>query len=643
MLDTLKVLLKLPRILQLNKRYYAELDNQYVSYDSWIKQKELEYLAGTEHNTNDIQVVEYDEIGKTRYVGDVILFTKDRSRLANRALYAVISAFNENDEVCVVYGDEDEYNSNRTIRMNPVFRPDWSPDTLRNYFYFGSVVAMRKDVVPEDALDIYELTVKATEGMNSSQVAHVDYVLYHNDFTRDLFPGDTRFGYPECDDARVSIVVPSKDNPEVLRQLLESCVKLTTGVKYDVIIIDNGSSEEHQIVIKQLIVDITSAYKDSDKLLAGIEYIYSPQEFNFSRICNEGASHASGEYVLFLNDDIEIRDGKWLSKMVRYAAREHVGAVGAKLYYPDSRMIQHCGITNLRLGPVHKLQYKEDNRVYYDHSNDIDRDVLGVTGACLLMRKQLFDDIGGFDESLAVAFNDVDLCYTLHEKGLYNVVVNTTHLWHHESLSRGSDESKEKLERLMSERTKLYRKHPDLYGKDPFYHDYLTRDILDSNYTYAYEYEYKGSGREYSPRPKKISYTIKPEWENPCLIISLEQCGTLEYWLGPNEAAPDDRNTIYIGGYSFVAGSNNACFDFKILLKGSSGIYEINANKLYRPDLEINLDIDENAALCGFSIIPDVSDLPDDDYQVGVLAIGRASRLKLCRFTNRYIHIKQEE
>lgn len=643
MLDTLKHLLKMPRILQLNKRYYAELDNQYVSYDSWIKQKELEYLAGTEHNTSDIQVVEYSEIGQTKYVGDVILFTEDRSKLANRALYAVISAFNESDEVCVVYGDEDEYNSNRTIRMNPVFRPDWSPDTLRNYFYFGSVVAMRKNVVVEDAMDIYELTVKATEGMSASQVVHVDYVLYHNNFTKDLFWGDTRFAYPNIEVLPVSVVIPSKDNPEVLRQLLESCVKLTSGVKYDVIIVDNGSSEEHQIMIKQMIVDITSANKAANGMLTGIEYVYSPQEFNFSRICNEGASRAKGEYVLFLNDDIEIRDSKWLSKMVQYASREHVGAVGAKLYYPDSKVIQHCGITNLRLGPVHKLQYKEDSRVYYDHSNDIDRDVLGVTGACLLIRKSLFDAVGGFDENLAVAFNDVDLCYTLHEKGYFNVVVNTTHLWHHESFSRGSDESKEKLERLMGERTKLYNKHPDLYGRDPFYHDYLTRDILDSNYTYAYEYEYKRSGREYSPRPRKIGYRIKPEWENPCLIISLEQCGTLEYWLGPREAKPEDESKIFIGGYAFVAGSDNSCFDFRIMLKGSKDIYELPANKLYRPDLEINLDSDENAALCGFSIIPNIDDLPYDDYQVGVLAIGRASRLKLCRFTNRYIHIRQEE
>ncbi|MBP9995732.1 MAG: glycosyltransferase [Lachnospiraceae bacterium] len=638
MLDTLKTLVKMPRIIWLDKKYKSELDNQYVSYDAWIKQKELEFLAGTEPNTNDIQVVEYGDIGKVKYVGDIILFTTDRSKLAIRALYAVVSVFNEDDNVKVVYGDEDEYNSNRTVRMNPLFRPEWSPDTLRSYMYMGNVVAMRKDAIPEGASDIYELVVKSTEGMSAEQVRHIDYVLYHNDYSKALYLNDNRFAYDVPADAKVSIVIPSKDNPDVLRQLLESMVKMTTDVKYSVVIIDNGSSETNQIKIKQMKVDIMSLSEAHGHRLETIDYEVFPIEFNFSRMCNIGASFATNEYILFLNDDMEIRDSKWLCKMLRYAGQDHVGAVGAKLLYPDSKMIQHVGITNLRLGPVHKLQYKEDNHVYYDHVNDVDRNVLGVTGACLMIRKTVFDDIGGFDEDFAVAFNDVDLCYALYEAGYHNVVVNTTHLWHYESLSRGDDESKEKLERLMSERVRLYEKHPNLYAIDPYYHDYLTNDILDSNYSYAYEYD-DAVTRHIKVTPKKIGYTIKDEWYNECLIISLEQCGTLEYWLGPKKAKQSDKDKIYIGGYSFVAGSDNACFDFKILLKGADGIYELPANKLYRPDLEINLDVEENAALCGFSLMPETDKLPKGDYQVGVIARGKASRLVLCRFTGRYLHL----
>lgn len=635
MLDTIKYLIKAPRIRQLNRKYRQELDSQYVSYDSWIRQKELEYLAGTLPNTNDVQVIEYSEIGQEKPAADVVLYTNDRHKLSMRALHAVISVFNEYPDTKVVYGDEDEFNSNKTIRMNPVYRPDWSPDTLRNYFYMGNVVALKKEVIPDDASDIYELVIKATEGMNAKQVRHVDYVLYHNDYTKSLYVNDGRFAYKNDDLGVVSIVIPSKDNPKILKQLLDSLVKLTTGVSYEIIVIDNGSSNENKITIKG-IIDETKGKSD---YLKDSKYVYEPQEFNFSRICNRGASFAEGDYILLLNDDMEIRDSKWLIKMTAYASKEHVGAVGAKLYYPDSKMIQHCGITNLRLGPVHKLQYKKDDHVYYDHVNDIDRNVLGVTGACLMMRRELYNSIGGLDEDFKVAFNDVDLCYTLYEAGYHNVVVNTTHLWHYESLSRGDDESKEKLVRLQNERIRLYEKHPDLYGRDPYYHDYLTNDILDSNYTYAYEYEYENKSLTKVSKPKKITYDIKPEWHNECLIISLEQCGSLEYWLGPKEASKGDDNTIYIGGYSFIAGSDNSCFDFRVLLKGESGIYEIDCNKLYRPDLEINLDPVENAVLCGFSLKPDTSSMPSGDYQVGIIARGLASRLILCRFTNRYIHI----
>lgn len=637
MLDLLKYLIKMPRIHQLNREYRQELDAQYISYDSWIRQKEVEYLAGTLPNTNDVQVIEYDEIGKVTPAADVILFTSDRHKLSMRALHAVISVFNQYEEALVVYGDEDEFNSNRTIRMNPVYRPEWSPDTLRSYFYMGNVVAMKKAVIPAEASDIYELVIKATEGLTASQVRHVDYVLFHNDYTKSLFFLDERFAYKRDNYGMVSVVIPSKDNPEILKQLLSSMTKLTTGVSFEIIVIDNGSTDENQITIKGIIEDT----KGKNEFLKDARYLYRPQEFNFSKICNQGVADAKGEFVLLLNDDMEVRDSKWLLKMTAYAVRPHVGAVGAKLYYPDSKMIQHCGITNLRLGPVHKLQYKKDDHVYYDHVNDIDRNVLGVTGACLMMRKELFDEIGGFDESLKVAFNDVDLCYTLYEAGYHNVVVNTTHLWHYESLSRGDDESREKLERLGRERTRLYEKHPKLYGRDPYYHDYLTNDILDSNYTCAYEYEYENSSLTKFVKPKKISYKIKPEWNNECLIISLEQCGSMKYWLGPEQAKAGDDNTIYIGGYSFVAGSDNSCFGFKILLKGNDGIYEIPCNKLYRPDLEINLDPMENAVLCGFSLRPDTGSMPEGEYQVGVIARGRASRLILCRFTNRYINIRK--
>lgn len=644
MLGNIKEAFRAPVINKLHKKYRRELDNQYVSYDSWITQKEFEYLAGSVKGTEDVQVIEYADVTIEKPVADIILYVNDRHKLSKRALHAVCSMFNEHPEAMVVYGDEDEYNSDKRIRMNPTFRPDWSPETLTSYLYIGNVFAVRRECLVSEYTDVYDLIYGTTLGLTAKEVLHVDYVLYHNNYSKALFLNDNRFA-PEADNIPlISIVIPSKDNPDVLSNLLRSMTLLTREVRYEVIVIDNGSSEENRCRVDKIIGNRLGERKEANNCLEDIRYVYAPQEFNFSRICNEGAAKAKGKLLLFLNDDIEIRDGLWLKKMAKYALLDDVGAVGAKLYYPDSKIIQHCGITNLRLGPVHKLQYKPDDHPYYDHMNDVNRNVLAVTGACLMINKQKFDEIGGFDTDLRVAFNDVDLCYSLYEKGYHNVVVNTTHLWHYESLSRGDDESKEKLERLSMERSLLYKKHPNLYAKDPYYHDYLTSDILDSNYTCAYEYEYDdegpGKSRIYTSIPVKSGINASDEWNNDCLVISLEQCGTLEYWKGPNDKKPGDDSRIYIGGYGFVSGSDNACFDFGLLLNKGEDTYSCPLNRLYRPDLEINVEPEENAVLCGFSVNIDTGRLDRGEYRVGMWAKSKISRMKLVRYTNRYITIK---
>ena len=644
MLGNIKEALRAPVINKLHKKYRRELDNQYVSYDSWITQKEFEYLAGSVKGTEDVQVIEYADVTIEKPVADIIRYVNDRHKVSKRALHAVCSMFNEHPEAMVVYGDEDEYNSDKRIRMNPTFRPDWSPETLTSYLYMGNVFAVRRECLVSEYTDVYDLIYGTTLGLTAKEVLHVDYVLYHNNYSKALFLNDNRFA-PEADNIPlISIVIPSKDNPDVLSNLLRSMTLLTREVRYEVIVIDNGSSEENRCRVDKIIGNRLGERKEANNCLEDIRYVYAPQEFNFSRICNEGAAKAKGKLLLFLNDDIEIRDGLWLKKMAKYALLDDVGAVGAKLYYPDSKIIQHCGITNLRLGPVHKLQYKPDDHPYYDHMNDVNRNVLAVTGACLMINKQKFDEIGGFDTDLRVAFNDVDLCYSLYEKGYHNVVVNTTHLWHYESLSRGDDESKEKLERLSMERSLLYKKHPNLYAKDPYYHDYLTSDILDSNYTCAYEYEYDdegpGKSRIYTSVPVKSGINASDEWNNDCLVISLEQCGTLEYWKGPNDKKPGDDSRIYIGGYGFVSGSDNACFDFGLLLNKGEDTYSCPLNRLYRPDLEINVEPEENAVLCGFSVNIDTGRLDRGEYRVGMWAKSKISRMKLVRYTNRYITIK---
>ena len=215
MLGNIKEALRAPVINKLHKKYRRELDNQYVSYDSWITQKEFEYLAGSVKGTEDVQVIEYADVTIEKPVADIILYVNDRHKLSKRALHAVCSMFNEHPEAMVVYGDEDEYNSDKRIRMNPTFRPDWSPETLTSYLYMGNVFAVRRECLVSEYTDVYDLIYGTTLGLTAKEVLHVDYVLYHNNYSKALFLNDNRFA-PEADNIPlISIVIPSKDNPDV--------------------------------------------------------------------------------------------------------------------------------------------------------------------------------------------------------------------------------------------------------------------------------------------------------------------------------------------------------------------------------------------------------------------------------------------
>ena len=189
------------------------------------------------------------------------------------------------------------------------------------------------------------------------------------------------------------------------------------------------------------------------------------------------------------------QDGQWLHNMMRYAAMEHVGAVGIKLRYPDGNLIQHAGITNMGIGPAHKLGGMPDDGSLYHGHNLADYNMLAVTAACMMVSRDKFVRAGFFDEELAVAYNDVELCFRLYRMGLYNVQVNSAFLIHHESVSRGADTAPEKRERLLREKRRLYEKHvwamTKTGGYDPFYSPNLVQWEKDAayhvNYLYACE------------------------------------------------------------------------------------------------------------------------------------------------------------
>lgn len=400
------------------------------------------------------------------------------------------------------------------------------------------------------------------------------------------------------------------------------------------IVVDNGSAEVLRTELEVWLGEQGENY----------HYIYSPMPFHFSRMCNLGAERAKGEVLLFLNDDVEIPKYRqdsagqedWLQMIYRMAVRSFTGAVGVKLYYPCGRRIQHAGIVNLKQGPVHKLQFQEDAYSYYYGFNQRNRNVIAVTGACLAVEKRRFDDAGGFPEELPVAFNDVDLCFSLYERGYYNVVLQELCLYHHESLSRGRDDDRRKLERLLAERDKLYQRHPEMWGRDPFYHKYFANEMLSTGFELGADYETKPQNAAGKLRMRKGVLTGARQ--DACVMISLEFAGRLT----------GCGSRYGLQGYSFVTGSDNACFEKYIMLLpvseqavGSASygekVWLVKAEPYIRKDVEQNLPDQRHVGMTGFNLEFTEADLPQGSYRIGVMVRDRCTGQKIYDWTHRYL------
>ena len=453
--------------------------------------------------------------------------------------YQMIREQFQNKNVILVYGDEDVLDAGTGRRRSPWMKPDWSPDRFLSGFYLGGLIAIRRTALKEayeycaehgilggfppgegdseeiqgktrdmewlylllyEMLNLQNCFAKRRDG-EKEKVCHIKRVLYSSE--REGYEQIKCLKLPDfCEDGpyrgeekrelvdelkyhTLSIIIPSKDHPAVLFRCLDSLLEQTkTTCSYEIILVDNGSGEENRLKIEEKVKALNCR---TDSCFAGCRYLYEQMDFNFSKMCNLGAENATGQILLFLNDDMEIIRQDWMNLMMKKAVLPYAGAVGVKLLYPDSDIIQHAGVTNLRVGPAHKLQYLSDSQDHYFGMNRGVHNMLAVTGACLMVRKDIFREAGGFCEELAVAFNDVDLCYSIYEKGYYNIVRNDTALYHHESLSRGKDgESEEKQLRHLKEKDLLYERHLALYGRDPFYHPDLLNDMLDAKYSMAY-------------------------------------------------------------------------------------------------------------------------------------------------------------
>ncbi len=658
------------------EEYERDLRCQTDPYLVWVQENEQSPLKKAEtERYSEVGIVYMEDCGSRFSLSNLnkkyLLFVSREGRMAVNAVREIIAYFESHQETDMVYADEDVWMLNQSRpqkglkddggahRIFPWIKPIWSPDTLFSFFYFGHIFAVRREAFltvewlgdVDYRRNIYDFVLKASERQDCP--GHIEKILFHayekensreeienklmhrTDFIgvgslyddirehaivrrgylgKMLLDRKTEISYPIYevpDKPLVSIVIPSKDNPNVLQQCIRSIYAHTDYPNFELIVIDNGSTKEVRSTLEHFQEECPFQYR------------YLPMEYNFSRMCNLGVKETNGTYILLLNDDMEVIEDSWLTRMVGQASLGHVGAVGAKLLYPNSTKIQHVGITNTISGPGHKLKLLDDKLSYYYGRNRFVYDMIGVTAACLLMRKDCFLTVGGLFEGLAVAYNDVDLCFRLHDKGLYNVQRNDVVLYHHESLSRGDDlKDEKKLKRLTEEKDILYQRHPSLFRQDPF-----NGTLLNSG-----EPEYHCRWLEGYERPdafilghvpvegKKLPEQTKM---NQAIKIVVEECG-LENHV---------KKAYYlIKGWAYVPGVDNARYQFKILFVNSAGnVWELPLQKRYRKDVAAILPDETNVELTGFCCWIFEGTLPPDRYDLWMTAKDGCSRQKLYR------------
>ncbi len=426
--------------------------------------------------------------------------------IAEDALFRVVDAINQHPDARVMYSDEDKIDLNGR-RSDPYFKSDWNIDLFYSQNMFSHLGVVQADLLRDvggfrlgfEGSQDYDLILRCIERIAPEQIFHISRVLYHwrvhpestahssdakpyaqlageralnEHFQRAGIQGNITFighGYQARYDLPdplplVSLIIPTRNGLALLRQCINSILSATTYWNYEIIIVDNGSDEPE-----------TLAYLASFDGLPGMRVIRDDREFNYSALNNLAVNEAQGELVALINNDIEVIAPNWLSEMVSIALQPGVGAVGARLWYPD-KTLQHGGVV-LGVGGVashsHKMLAKGQHG-YFGRANLI-QSFSAVTAACLVVRKDRYQAIGGLNEiNLKVAFNDVDFCLRLRESGLRNVWTPYADLFHHESATRGNDASPEKQERFNSEIRYMLARWGELLPFDPAYNPNLT-------------------------------------------------------------------------------------------------------------------------------------------------------------------------
>lgn len=467
-------------------------------------------------------------IAKGRFVG----FLDHDDELTADALQQLAHTIAES-EPDLIYSDE-EYVKTNGRRYSAHFKPDYSPDLLLSINYICHLTVYRCSLLQQigglregyDGAQDHDLLLRAVE--HTSQIVHIPSILYRwrripgstaDRFTNKHYaweagrkaiadalqrrsirgqvvygkhPGTYHIRREIINTPTVSIIIPFRDLPELLIRCIDSILQKTAYPHFEIIAVSNQSQESSTLAMM-------ASYSQRDARIRFLDYAHP---FNFSAINNFAASQAKGEHLLLLNNDTEVINPDWLEALLQHSQRPEVGAVGAKLYFPNDT-IQHAGIIvgiGGSAGHSHKCLDRQDPG--YFNRLDVIQNISAVTGACLMVKKALYLTLGGLDEiNLPIAFNDVDFCLRLREQGYLNVFTPYCELYHYESRSRGSDKTSYRQQPFAQERQYLRQRHSAVFAKgDPYYNPHLplNRETFGLRWRWL--------------RP--LAFAVRDEWQN---------------------------------------------------------------------------------------------------------------------------------
>lgn len=463
-------------------------------------------------NGKSLQIAENTNAAIAAAGGDYIAFADHDDLLTPNALFEVVSAINKDPEAEMLYSDEDKIGIGEKY-MQPNLKPDYDPDFLTSVNYICHLLVVKKDLLNRvglldpafDGAQDYDFILRCTEA--TEHIVHIPKILYHWRFYEGStaanpesktyafdagrraikahydrlgwpcevlhgeFPGIYRTVYHWDETPRVTILIPNKDHIQDLDKCLKSIDSGRIYPNLEILIVENNSTDQETY-------DYYRTLEERDKR---VKVVYYEGSFNYSAINNFGAKAASGEYIFLLNNDTEFISEDVIGEMLGYCMRPDVGAVGARLYYEDNT-IQHAGVI-VGWGGIagHAFVNQKRGETGYQHRIICQQDMSAVTAACLMVKKSVFDEVGGLTEELAVAFNDIDFCMKIREAGYLIVYDPYAQLYHYESKSRGLDQGNpEKVRRFQSEMAVFQKRWPDiLRDGDPYYNPNLSMVTQD--------------------------------------------------------------------------------------------------------------------------------------------------------------------